>query len=275
MYANRKIKALKSLLLVKVLCVMHKGFENNFAERLTQVRARIAGAVKRSGRQAEDVTLIAVSKTHPVDSLRLAIDAGIADFGENRVQEAAEKIEALSDAKALANNQVSGHDNSSRWHLIGHLQANKARRAVKIFDCVHSVDSVELIVRLERLCIEENRSMLPVFAQIDLANEATKSGAKPEALNEIIEAVRRCERIKLIGFMTLPPFAEDAETVRPYFRQLRGLRDEWAGREAFSDTAFGNAQGLLSMGMSHDFEIAIEEGATHLRIGTQLFGTRA
>lgn len=225
--------------------------------RLDAVRARIAESAHRAGRAPREVTLIAVSKTHPAPVVRAALDAGATDFGENRVQEAAGKIEEV------------GRREGVRWHLIGHLQANKARRAVELFDLIHSVDSAPLVERLERLCAEAGRASLDVLMQIDLAGEATKSGARSDDLKSLLEEFGRCARVRCRGLMTLPPFFDDAGQVRPYFRRLRELRDQLTARGLFRD---GDAE--LSMGMSHDFEVAIEEGATMVRVGTALFGAR-
>ncbi|MGB7925756.1 MAG: YggS family pyridoxal phosphate-dependent enzyme, partial [Pyrinomonadaceae bacterium] len=208
------------------------------------------------GRDPAEITLVAVSKTHPPALLRRAIEAGASDLGENRVQEADAKIEEVGRRAA-------------RWHLIGHLQANKARRAVTLFDVIHSVDSVSLAGRLDRLCGEEGRASLPVMIQVDLAGEATKSGASEDDLPELISAVKGSARLRLIGLMTLPPFFEEAERARPYFRRLRELRDLFGERGDFVD-----GHGALSMGMSNDYEVAIEEGATMVRVGTAIFGER-
>ena len=224
--------------------------------RLKDVRRSIVSSAERSGRSAEDITLVAVSKTHPAELLERAIDAGIADLGENRVQEAEAKILEIGRTRA-------------RWHLIGHLQSNKARRAVQLFDLIHSLDSVELALRLDRVCREEGRDELPVMIQVDLAGEETKSGASESDLQELVERVAACERLRLTGFMTVPPFFEDAERVRPFFRRLRELRDLYNERGAFAGKS-----GELSMGMSHDFEVAIEEGASVIRVGTAIFGER-
>ena len=222
------------------------------------MRRRIEVSARASGRRADDVTLIAVSKTHPAATLREALAAGARDFGENRLQEAEGKILELGRGGG-----------GPRWHLIGHLQSNKARRAVRLFDCIHSVDSAALVARLERLCVEEGRDELDALAQVDLAGEATKDGAGAEELPEIVAAFGRCGRVRLRGLMTLPPYFEEAGRVRPYFRRLRELRDELGARGAF-----GAAAGELSMGMSHDFEVAVEEGATLVRVGTSVFGGR-
>jgi len=237
---------------------MTKNGAENFElrERLDAVNARIELAARAAGRAATDVRLIAVSKTHPPYVLREAVEAGVLDLGENRVQEAAEKIEEL------------GRE-SARWHLIGHLQANKARRAVQLFDLIHSVDSAALARRLERLCAEEGRDELPVLIQLDLAGEASKSGASEADLKELVQTLRACERLRLSGLMTLPPFFDDAERARPFFRRLRELRDELQAGGAFAE-----GRGELSMGMSNDYEVAVEEGATMVRVGTAIFGER-
>lgn len=225
-------------------------------ERFEDVRHRIIQSAQHSNRQPEEITLIAVSKTHPAEVLRRAIQAGVTDLGENRVQEAEGKIEEVGRGTA-------------RWHLIGHLQSNKARRAVSLFDLIHSVDSAELAQRLNRLCGEEGRSRLPVLIQVDLGGEETKAGASESELPELVKQIAACERLRLKGLMTLPPFFEDAQLARPFFRRLRELRDQYKAQGAF-----GDAHGELSMGMSHDFEVAIEEGATMVRVGTAIFGER-
>jgi pyridoxal phosphate enzyme (YggS family) len=227
--------------------------------RAEDVLGRIVRAARRAGRAPEDVTLVAVSKTHPAALVREAAAAGLRDFGENRLQEAEGKIAELKDVPGL------------RWHLIGHLQPNKARRAARLFDLIHSVDSAALVARLERLCAEDGRDVLDVLVQVDLAGEETKSGATEEELSAVFEALSGCVRVRCRGLMTLPPFFEDAERVRPYFRRLRELRDEWGARGAFGGVV-GAAE--LSMGMSHDFEVAVEEGATLVRVGTSVFGER-
>lgn len=221
-----------------------------------EVRRRISSRAAQCHRSVDEITLIAVSKTHPVETLRAALEAGATDLGENRVQEAEPKILEL------------GRE-ATRWHLIGHLQANKARRAVKLFDLIHSVDSAELAQRLNRLCQEEGPAKLPILIQVDLADEETKSGIPEKELNELIQVVGESEHLSLKGLMVLPPYFDDPEKVRPYFKRLRELRDELQTKGHF-----GDARGELSMGMSHDFEVAIDEGATMLRIGTALFGER-
>ncbi|HKG15360.1 MAG TPA: YggS family pyridoxal phosphate-dependent enzyme [Pyrinomonadaceae bacterium] len=226
--------------------------------RAEALLARVAAAAGRAGRDAREVTLVAVTKTHPSALVREAVGAGLREFGENRVQEAEGKIEELA-------RETVG----VRWHLIGRLQANKARRAARLFDVIHSVDSAELVERLERLCAEDGRERLDVLVQVDLARESTKGGAGPDELPSIVETLKACTRLRFKGLMTLPPFYEDAELVRPYFRRLRGLRDELRASGAFAE-----AEGELSMGMTHDFEVAVEEGATLVRVGTALFGER-
>ena len=226
------------------------------AVRLADVRARLAGAAEKSGRKPDEVRLIAISKTHPTPVLKQVIEFGATDLGENRVQEAEGKITEI------------GRDRV-RWHLVGHLQANKVRRAVNLFDVIHSVDSVELAQRLDRLCVEEERESLAVLIQVDLGHEETKSGVDESELIHLIESLGPLTRLKLIGLMTLPPFFDDPEQSRPFFRRLRELRDELNQRGAFGDRT-----GELSMGMTHDFEVAIEEGATMVRIGTAIFGAR-
>jgi pyridoxal phosphate enzyme (YggS family) len=223
--------------------------QNFLRENLAEVKKRIEKAAQKSGRNADEIKLIAVSKTHSTKVLRDAMAAGATIFGENKIQEAEEKIKELG-------------KKNLEWHLIGHLQSNKARKAVKLFDVIHTLDSVELAERLERICIDENRTSLSVLAQVDLADEKTKNGIGEKGLPNLIERLKTCERLKFDGLMIIPPFFEDIEKVRPFFRRLREIRDEFL------------PNGELSMGMSHDFEIAIEEGATLVRVGTAIFGAR-
>jgi pyridoxal phosphate enzyme (YggS family) len=230
--------------------------EAELRQHLKNVNERIAAAAVRSGRSPSDVTLVAVSKTHPAAIIQQAIAAGATDLGENRVQEAEAKIPLV------------GRD-AARWHLIGHLQSNKARRAVELFDVIHSLDSVALAQRLDRVCGEVKRKVLPVLIQIDLGKEATKSGAAENEVPEIIDAIKQTQALRLRGLMTLPPFFDDPEMARPFFSRLRELRDKLTGQGAFADQS-----GELSMGMTHDFEVAIEEGATMVRVGTAIFGAR-
>ncbi|HKG46628.1 MAG TPA: YggS family pyridoxal phosphate-dependent enzyme [Pyrinomonadaceae bacterium] len=231
--------------------------QDQLATRLSGIRARITAAAESSGRAAEEVKLIAISKTHPASAIKRVIEFGAVDIGENRVQEAEEKISEIGRGAA-------------RWHLVGHLQANKARRAVNLFDVIHSLDSLELARRLDRLCAEEGREKLALLIQVDLGHEETKSGIDESELTHLVESLGPLTRLDLIGLMTLPPFFDHPEQSRPFFRRLRGMRDELAARGAF-----GSGKGELSMGMTHDFEVAIEEGATMVRIGTAIFGERA
>jgi len=226
------------------------------AVRLADVRARLAAAAERSGRHPDEVRLIAISKTHPATVIKQVCQLGATDFGENRVQEAEGKVGEI------------GHENV-RWHLVGHLQANKARRAVNLFDVIHSLDTIELAQRLDRLCAEEGKASLQVLIQVDLGHEETKSGIDESELPHLVESLGPLTHLKLIGLMTLPPFFDDPEQNRPFFRRLRMLRDELNQRGAFGDRT-----GELSMGMTHDFEVAIEEGATMVRVGTAIFGAR-
>ena len=229
---------------------------STLSDRIARVRRSLTGAAQRANRSVDEITLVAVSKTHPAASIEAAMAEGLIDFGENRVQEAELKIPSIG-------------RNAARWHLIGHLQSNKARRAAELFDVIHSLDSVALAQRLDRICEEIGRESLPVLIQVDLGHEATKSGVDEHSLREIVDAVGGCSRLRLMGLMTLPPFFDEAEQARPYFRRLRELRDNLKADGAFEDRA-----GELSMGMTHDFEIAIEEGATMVRVGTAIFGER-
>lgn len=218
-------------------------------EGLDGVRRRIASAARRAGRDPGQIKLVAVSKTHPVETLREALEAGVGTFGENKVQEAEGKIDEIGRTAA-------------EWHLIGHLQSNKARRAVQLFDVIHSVDSLELAERLERICGEEARERLSIFVQVDLSGEQTKSGLDASELEAVAKYLRGCRHLSFDGLMVLPPFFDDPGSTRPYFRRLRELRDRFV------------PAGGLSMGMSHDFEVAIEEGSTVVRVGTAIFGAR-
>ena len=222
---------------------------NDLRGNLAAVNERIRRAAAKVGRDANEVKLVAVSKMHGIEVLQAANDAGVSVFGENKVQEADGKIEVL------------GRENLE-WHLIGHLQSNKARKAVQLFDVIHTLDSVELAERLERICVEENRASLKVLVQVDLANEQTKNGIKENELPRMFEFLKTCKRLKFDGLMIIPPYFDDVELVRPYFKRLREIRDEVL------------PNGELSMGMSHDFETAIEEGATLIRVGTAIFGAR-
>ncbi len=228
------------------------------AANLAAVQERIRRAAEASGRTAAAVRLVAVSKTFGLDAIRAAIDAGQLDFGENRVQEALPKIEALS----------SDHP-ELRWHLIGHLQSNKARKAARPFDAIHSVDSLEVLRRLGEGAAETRRRP-QVLVQVDLAGEATKFGALPDDARAIVEAAARLEAVRLVGLMTLPPFYDDPIAARPVFARLRELRDRLVAEGAAAAGQLAD----LSMGMSHDFEVAIAEGATVVRVGSAIFGRR-
>ncbi len=231
--------------------------QEQLSARLTAVRERIAVAAKACGREADEVKLIAISKTHPASVIRTLIELGATDLGENRVQEAEGKITEIGRERV-------------RWHLVGHLQANKARRAVDLFEVIHSLDSMDLARRLDRLCGEMGREKLQVLIQVDLGHEETKSGIDESELNHMVDSLQSLTHLELIGLMTLPPFFDDTEQSRPFFRRLCELRDELGSRGAF-----GSRRGELSMGMTHDFEVAIQEGATMVRIGTAIFGERA
>ena len=224
---------------------------SGFQERLASVRAGIAAAAARSGRSPEAVTLVAVSKTISVEGIREALSAGVRILGENRVQEAREKIALLP---GLAS-----------WHLIGHLQSNKAKLAVQLFDCIHSLDSVRLAEDLDRHA-EATGKIQRCLIEVNVGEEAQKSGAPEAEVRQILEAARRLPHLTIEGLMAVPPFLDDPEDVRPFFRRLWQLRDTLR-QEGFSLEA-------LSMGMTHDFEVAVEEGATLVRIGTALFGPR-
>jgi len=226
------------------------------ADRVAAVRERIARAAARAGRRPEEVTLVAVSKTHPPDVVREAFAAGLRDFGENKVQEAEGKIADLADLRAAG----------LRWHMVGHVQANKARRAVELFDRIHSLDDVRLGTRMEKAAEALSRP-LSVLMQVDLAGEETKFGLDEVQLFAALEQLRGYKKIRVEGLMILPPYDDDPENTRPFFRRLRELRDEARGRQLLRGDD-------LSMGMSHDLEAAVEEGATLVRVGTAIFGER-
>ena len=212
-------------------------------------------AARSAGRDPASVRLIAVSKTFPIEAVRAAYDAGQRDFGENRVQEGLQKVERSTDL-------------SIRWHLIGHLQTNKARKAAPAFAMIQSVDTVELLERLDRAADETGHAP-ELLIQVDLGGEATKHGAPPAEVPRLFEAAAACRAARVVGLMTLPPVPDTPEDARPWFRQLRDLRDEWQ--------AAGVPAPMLrelSMGMSGDFEVAIQEGATLVRVGTAIFGSR-
>jgi len=223
-------------------------------ERLEEVRSRMAEAALRAGRDPERVELVAVSKTVDVARIGEGIEAGIRILGENRVQEAEGKIAALG--------------RRVKWHLVGHLQTNKAKLAVSLFDFIHSLDSTRLAEALERHAGMQGK-VLPLLVEVNLAEEESKSGVSPEELPGLLRSVSPLRHLQVQGLMAIPPFLEEAEEVRPYFRRLRELAEEVSALE------IGNIDMRhLSMGMSHDFEVAIEEGATLVRIGTAIFGPR-
>jgi PLP dependent protein len=222
---------------------------------LTRVRERVAAAARAAGRNAEEVRLLAVSKTFGPEHVRAAYAAGQREFGENKVQEALQKIADTADIPI-------------RWHLIGHLQSNKARKAAGAFAAIQSIDSIELLRRVDAAAAEAGEAPR-VLIQVDLAREATKYGAPEAEVPEIAETAAQCRAARLAGLMLLPPWFDDPEQARPYFRRLRALRDRLVAGGI--DPAL---LGELSMGMSHDFEVAIQEGATLVRIGTAIFGKR-
>jgi len=224
-------------------------------ENLLRIQERITAAAERAGRRGEEITLIGVSKTHPASAIREAYEAGVRHFGENRVQEWEGK-HAGTEGLAAA------------WHLIGHLQSNKAARAARLFHSVDSVDDLALAQKLDKARGEAGIiGKLRVLIEVRLAPEETKSGAEVTALPVLAEKMTGLPRLEFAGLMCLPPFLEETEQVRPYFRRLRDLRDELTKK-------LGLELPVLSMGMSHDFEVAIEEGATEVRVGTALFGSR-
>ena len=224
-------------------------------QNLQRIQERIAGAAARAGRKAAEITLIAVSKTHPASAIREAYEAGIRHFGENRVQEWEGK-RAETDGLAAT------------WHLIGHLQSNKAARAARLFHSIDSIDDFAIAQRLDRAKAEAGiTGKLRVLIEVRVAPEATKSGAEINELLGLAEKTAGLPQLELAGLMCIPPFLEQAEQVRLYFRRLRELREDVVKK-------LGMALPVLSMGMSHDFEVAIEEGATEVRVGTAIFGTR-
>lgn len=222
------------------------------ADILAEVKGKIAEACARARRPAEEVEIVGVTKTHGPDVVREAWEAGIRILGENRVQEAAWKIAQ----------SVSGPE----WHLIGHLQRNKVRAALECFSVIHSVDSARLLEQIERVAEETGRRP-EILLEVNVSGESSKDGLRPEAVPAVIEAALECRNLTLSGLMTMAPFAPDPEDARPVFARLRTLRDEWEGK-------FGIGLPRLSMGMSRDYLVAVEEGATWVRLGTVLFGAR-
>ena len=225
------------------------------ADRLTEVRARIAAAARSAGRDPSSVRLVAVSKTFPITLIREAYAAGQREFGENRVQEALQKIDASTDLEI-------------RWHLLGHLQTNKARKAGPAFAVIQSVDSVELIEKLDRAAEDAGRTP-ELLVQVDLAGEATKHGVPPGEVPRLFQAAAACRAARVVGLMTLPPAPDTPGDSRRWFRELRDLRDRW-----LQSGVPAPMLRELSMGMSGDFEVAVEEGATMVRVGTAIFGSR-
>ena len=225
---------------------------DGIAENLEAVRTRMAAACAKAGRAADAVRLLAVSKTYGPEAVRAAAACGQLIFGENRVQEAAAKIP-----------ECPGR---LQWHLIGHLQSNKAAQAAQLFDWVHSVDSAKLLEALDRQAGEAGRR-LHVLVQVNVSGERSKSGLEPEATPDVLALGNRLRNVQVCGLMTIPPLAEDPEKARPFFRRLRELRDAWTAQAGLDLPE-------LSMGMTHDMEVAIEEGATFVRVGTGIFGAR-
>jgi pyridoxal phosphate enzyme (YggS family) len=225
------------------------------ADNLRAVRERIDAAARRVTRDPGGVTLIAVSKTFDASAVRAAHAAGQVDFGENKVQEALQKMQDTADVPL-------------RWHLIGHLQSNKARRAATPFTCIHSIDSIDLLKRVDAAAADAG--VRPeILVQVDLAGEETKFGASADDARRVLDAALEAKAAEVAGLMLLPPWNEDQEQTRPWFRRIRELRQQW-----LDEGVPAPALRHLSMGMSHDFEAAIEEGSTMVRVGTAIFGKR-
>jgi pyridoxal phosphate enzyme (YggS family) len=233
------------------------GASSAIASNLALVREQVAAAAAVSGRASSEITLIGVTKTVAAGRIQEAVDAGLLHLGENRVQEAEGKIAG-----------VRASSGALTWHLVGRLQANKARRAIALFSVIHSVDSIDLAHRLDRIA-GETEATVSVLVEVNLAGEATKGGVRPDGLGALLESIAALPRLKLTGLMSIPPAPPPgaADTAsRPYFRELRELRDRWRSR--------GYDLPALSMGMTDDFTVAIEEGATHVRVGRAIFGGR-
>jgi pyridoxal phosphate enzyme (YggS family) len=228
---------------------------NDIANNLAAVRERIAAAAVAAGRRPDEVRLLAVSKTFSADHVRAAWAAGQRDFGENKVQEALQKISETTELEI-------------RWHLIGHLQSNKVKKAAPAFSAIHAIDSVELLRRVDAVAADAGAAP-DLYIQVDLAGESTKFGAPEADVPAIARAAMACRAARLKGLMLLPPWFDDPEQARPYFRRLHELRDRLV-----EDGIDGSRLRDLSMGMSHDFEVAIQEGATLVRVGTAIFGKR-
>ena len=230
----------------------------SIAENVAEVRGRIASAARRAGRNPEEIALLAVSKTFSPEHIREAYQAGLRMFGENRVQEFTAKAVALGDLR------------DAEWHMIGHLQSNKAAAAAAAFAAIDSLDSLKLAEKLNSSAEKLNKT-IEVLIEVNVGGEAAKSGVAPDSdeLENLLNAAPTLERLKFRGLMTIPPFAEDAQEARPYFQKLRALRDQVAAQRLRAVR-----MDVLSMGMSHDFEIAIEEGSNCVRVGTAIFGER-
>lgn len=224
------------------------------AKNIQQLKEKIAAATAKAGRDPEDILLLAVSKTIPAKSVRLAREAGQIDFGENRVQEARAKIPELPE--------------DITWHLVGHLQRNKAKYCPALFDWIHSIDSVPLAKEIGRRYGEKGKTC-KALVQVNVSGEKSKFGCPPDLVEEIFEAIMEEDSLEAVGLMTMPPYSLDPEDSRPYFEDLRNIRDKLLGRGYEQDSL-----SELSMGMSGDFEVAIEEGATIIRVGTAVFGER-
>jgi pyridoxal phosphate enzyme (YggS family) len=228
--------------------------EEQLAANLAQVRSTIAAAARRAGRQPEEITLVAVSKTHPVELVKMAYNLGVTDFGENRVQEALSKISEF-------------HPQGMRWHMIGHLQSNKAGKVVSSFDCVQSVDSLHLAQVLHRHAAEQGRR-LPILLEVNVAGEESKSGLTLDEVPTVARQIATLANLEVQGLMTVAPLTSDPEQVRPVFRALRTLRDRLQQEIPACPWLH------LSMGMTDDYSVAIEEGATIVRTGRAIFGER-
>ena len=239
---------------------------DSITKNIEDVRRRIDAAAARSGRAGADIRLIAVSKTFSADHVRAALAAGQIDFGENKVQEGLGKAAEIGTQGTDGTSGTRG--TGPRWHLIGHLQSNKAKKAAAVFSAIHSVDSVDLVRRIDAAAAEAGTTP-DLLIQADLAGESTKFGANPSDIPAIVQSALDCRAAKLRGLMLVPPWSDNPEDVRPWFRRLRELRDRLV---AAGTPASSLAE--LSMGMSHDFEAAIEEGSTMVRVGTAIFGKR-
>jgi pyridoxal phosphate enzyme (YggS family) len=231
----------------------------SIAGNIAQIKERICQAAQHAGRSPDSVVLMAVSKTVGPERIREAYDAGIRAFGENRIQEFSEKATGLRDLPGV------------RWHLIGHLQTNKVKAAVELFDGLDSLDSLRLAQKINQAA-EQNGKRLPVLIEINVGGESSKSGIAPDSpeLEELLQEIPRLGHLQVRGLMTIPPFTQDPQGARPYFRRLRDLRDSVAARKLP-----GIQMDVLSMGMSNDYEVAVEEGSTCVRVGSALFGARS